>query len=221
MKLFLDALIKYLGGLITIGLLIFLPAGSFNYYNGWLFMCLLFIPMLIIGIVLFLTNKELLKKRLDVKEKDNTQKEVILLSAIMFILGFIIAGLNYQYMWTKLPKWIVISSSIIFVLSYILYFEILRENNYLSRTIKVEKKQQIIDTGLYKIVRHPMYLITIIMFLMIPIILDSIFSFIIFLIYPIIIVKRINNEEIVLEKELKGYCEYQKKVKYRLIPYIW
>ena len=219
-KLFLQAIIKFICGVVLVGLLLFLP-GGFNYFYGWLFMCILFIPMFIFGIILMFKNPDLLKRRLDAKEEEKEQKEVIILSGVMFILGFILAGLNYRYKWIMMPNVIAIISSLIFIISYILYAEVLRENEYLLRTIKVEKNQKVVDTGLYSIVRHPMYIITIILFLSIPFILNSIITFIIFLIYPIIIVKRIKNEEEVLEKELKGYKEYKKKVKYRLIPFIW
>ena len=219
-KLFLQAIIKFICGVVLVGLLLFLP-GGFNYFYGWLFMCILFIPMFIFGIILMFKNPDLLKRRLDAKEEEKEQKEVIILSGVMFILGFILAGLNYRYKWIMMPNVISIISFLIFIISYILYAEVLRENEYLLRTIKVEKNQKVVDTGLYSIVRHPMYIITIILFLSIPFILNSIITFIIFLIYPIIIVKRIKNEEEVLEKELKGYKEYKKKVKYRLIPFIW
>ena len=220
-KLFLSAITKFLFGIIIVALLLFVSAGSIYYYHAWLFIGLLFIPMFIAGIVLLFNNPNLLKSRLDAKEKENEQKIVVLLSGIMFIGGFIMAGLNYRFNWIHLPKIVIIISSIIFILSYLLYGEVLRENAYLSRTIKVQNNQQLIDKGLYEIVRHPMYISTIFLFLSIPLILDSIISFIIFLAYPFIIVKRINNEEKVLEKELVGYKEYQKRVKYRLIPYIW
>ena len=220
-KLFFSAIIKYLLGVIFVGVLIFVPAGSFNYWNGWLFMGLLFIPMFIAGIIMLFKNPTLLKSRLDAKEKENEQKIVVLLSSLMFLIGFVIAGLNYRFKWIEMPNIIVIISSIVFILSYLLYAEVLRENTYLSRTIEVQKNQQVIDSGLYKIVRHPMYLATIFLFLSIPLILGSIISFIIFLVYPFIIIKRINNEEKVLERELNGYKEYQAKVKYKMIPYIW
>ena len=184
-------------------------------------MCLLFIPMFIVGIVLFIKNPNLLRSRLDSKEKNNDQKEVLIFSSLIFIIGFIIAGLNFRYKWIELSNIVIIISSIIFVLSYILYAEVLRENKYLSRTIEVSKDQKVIDKGLYSVVRHPMYLITIFLFLSIPLILGSIISFLIFLVYPFIIVKRIKNEEEVLSKKLKGYTEYKIKVKYRLIPFIW
>ena len=220
-NLLLQAITKFSLGVLLVGSLLFIPANTFNYWNAWLFMGLLFIPMFIAGLILLIKNKELLKKRLDIKEKEQEQKEVVLLSGLMFVTGFIIAGLNYKYSFILLPNIIVIIASFIFLISYILYAEVLRENIYLSRTIKVEKDQKVIDKGLYKIVRHPMYSITIFLFLSIPLILGSIISFVIFLIYPLIISKRIKNEEKVLEKELKGYKEYKNKVKYKLIPFIW
>ena len=221
MKLLLEAILKFLIGFILVGLLIFIPAGTINYFNGLLFMGILFIPMFIAGIIMFFANKKLLESRLNNKEKESTQKIVILVSGLMFISGFVIAGLNYRFNWFLLPNIVSIIASIVFIIFYILYAEVLRENTYLSRTVEVVDNQKIIDTGLYGIVRHPMYIVTIIMFLMIPLILGDIFSLIIFLIYPILIIIRINNEEKVLEKELKGYTEYKKKVKYRLIPFIY
>lgn len=220
-KLFIQAILKFLLGLILVGGLLFIPANSFNYINAWIFIAILFIPMFIFGIILMIKNPTLLKSRLNAKEKQNEQKLVVGLSGLMFISGFIVAGLNYKYNWIKLPNIVVIISSIVFIIFYILYAEVLRENTYLSRTIEVVDNQKVIDTGMYGIVRHPMYIITIILFLMIPLVLNSLISFFIFLIYPIIIIIRINNEEKVLEKELKGYIEYKKKVKYRLIPFIW
>ena len=220
-KLFFQAIIKYLSGLLIVSLLLFIPAGSFEYWNGWLFIGLLFIPMFLAGIILMIKNPGLLRKRLDVKEKENEQKQVIILSGLMFLAGFIIAGLNYRYNWIKLPNTVVMISSILFVIAYILYAEVLRENTYLFRTIEVQDNQKVIDKGLYGIVRHPMYAITIFLFLTMPLILGSIISFIIFLAYPIIIAKRIRNEEAVLKKDLNGYAEYKKKVKYKVIPFIW
>ena len=220
-KLFFQAIVKFLSGLVIVGLLLFLPAGSFNYFNGWLLITLLFIPMFMAGIIMFFKNPDLLKNRLNAKEKELEQRKVVILSGLMFLIGFIMAGLNYRYKWIELPNIVVIVSSIIFIIAYILYGEVLRENTFLARTIEVFDNQKVVDTGLYSIVRHPMYLITIVLFLTIPLILGSIISFIIFLVYPFIIIKRIKNEEIVLEKELEGYMEYQKKVKYRLIPFIW
>ena len=220
-ELFIKAITRYLMGIIIVGLLLFIPAGTIKYWNAWLFIEVLFIPMFIAGIVMMVKNPKLLKSRLDIKEKENEQKEVIIYSGLMFVIGFITAGLNFRYTWMIISDIVVIISVIIFLISYLLYAEVLRENTYLSRTIKVEKDQKVIDTGLYGIVRHPMYSITIFLFLTIPLILGSIPSFIIFLLYPFIIIKRINNEEKVLEKELKGYKEYKNKVKYRLIPFIW
>jgi len=220
-KLFFQAIIKFLFGVVILGALLFIPAGNFNYWNAWLFIGLLFIPMFIAGIVLMIKNPELLKKRLNAKEKENEQKQVILFSGLMFLAGFIIAGLDFRFKWLELPNIVVIISSILFVIAYILYAEVLRENTYLSRTIEVQEDQKVIDTGLYGIVRHPMYAVTILLFLTMPLILGSVISFIIFLIYPFIIAKRIKNEEEVLEKDLKGYKEYKTKVKYKVIPFIW
>ena len=220
-KLFLQAIIKFFAGVLIIAALLFIPAGTFEYWNGWLFMGILFIPMFIAGIILMIKNPELLRKRLNAKEKENEQKQVVLLSGLMFLSGFIISGLNYRFNWIELPNIIVAISSILFIISYILYAEVLRENTYLSRTIEVQENQKVIDTGLYGIVRHPMYAVTILLFLTIPLILGSIISFIIFLVYPIIITKRIKNEETVLEKELEGYAEYKNKVKYRIMPFVW
>ena len=220
-KLFLQAIVKFLMGLLVVCALLFIPAGTITYWNAWGFIGVLFIPMFIAGIIMMIKNPELLKQRLDAKEKESEQKLVILGSGIMFLSGFIVAGLNYRYQWFILPNVVIIISSIIFIISYILYAEVLRENTYLSRTIKVQENQKVVDDGLYGIVRHPMYAITIFLFLSMPLILGSIFSFIIFLIYPILIIFRIKNEEKVLEKELHGYIEYKKKVKYRIIPFIW
>ena len=220
-KLFVEAIVKFIFGVLIIGLLIFLPANTINYWNGWLFMGLLFIPMFIAGIVMMIKSPELLKKRLNAKEKENEQKQVLLFSGLMFLAGFIIAGLNYRYSWIVIPNSIVIISSVIFVLAYILYAEVLRENTYLSRIIEVQENQKVIDTGLYGIVRHPMYAVTILLFLSMPLVLGSLISFAIFLVYPFIIAKRIKNEEEVLERELDGYKEYKKKVKYKMIPWIW
>lgn len=220
-KLFVDAIVKVSLGIVLFGLLIFLPAGTFNYWNGWLLVILLFIPMFIAGIVMMIKSPDLLRRRLDIKEKQGEQKKVVALSGLMFLIGFFLAGLNFRFEWIKLSNVVVIISSVVFVLSYILYAEVLRENAFLSRTIGVEKEQKLVDTGLYGIVRHPMYTATIFLFLAMPLVLGSLISFIIFLVYPFIIVKRIINEEEVLKKDLKGYKEYMKKVKYRLIPFIW
>lgn len=220
-KLFFKAIAKFIFGVILVGILLFVSAGTFNYWNAWLFMGVLFIPMFIVGIILMFKNPMLLKSRLDVKEKEQEQKQVILYSGLMFLFGFIIAGLNYRYSWITISNNVVIIALILFLISYILYAEVLRENSYLSRTIEVQENQKVIDTGLYGIVRHPMYSITLILFLTMPLILGSIISFVIFLIYPFIIAKRIKNEEEVLEKELEGYKEYKNRVKYRLVPFIW
>lgn len=220
-KLFFQAIIKFILGVLIIGLLLFIPANTINYWNGWLFMGLLFIPMFIAGIILMIKNPELLRKRLNAKETENEQKKVIAFSGIMFVLGFIIAGLNYRYNWIVIPNVVVIISAGLFISAYILYAEVLRENTYLSRTIEVQQNQKVIDTGLYGIVRHPMYSATILLFLSMPLILGSILSFIIFLMYPFIIAKRIKNEEKVLEKDLLGYSEYKNKVRYKIIPFVW
>lgn len=221
MRLLLNALIKFISGLLLVVGLIFVPAGTLKYPNGWLFICLLFVPMLFLGVALLFKAPNLLKKRLDSKEKESVQKSVVALSGILFLLGFILAGLDYRFSWSCVPIWVVIVASIILLLAYALYAEVMRENAYLSRTIKVEKGQQVIDTGLYGIVRHPMYMSTVLLFLTIPIVLGSWYALIPFACYPIIIVVRIINEEKVLELELEGYNEYKKKVKYRLIPFLW
>ena len=220
-KMFFQAILKFIFGLLTVGILLFVSAGTLSYWNGWLFIGLLFIPMFIAGIILMIKNPELLRKRLNAKEKEIEQKQVILLSGCMFLLGFIVAGLNYRYNWIKLPDIVVIIASIVFLIAYILYAEVLRENTYLSRTVEVQENQKVIDTGLYAIIRHPMYAITVILFLTMPLILGSLLSFFIFMIYPIIITKRIKNEEKVLEAKLDGYKEYESKVKYKLIPFVW
>ena len=215
-KLFLNGMVKFLSGIVLVGLPLFLSAGSFAYWNAWLFMGILFIPMFIAGLILMKKNPYLLERRLDVKEKQSEQKTVIALSGIMFLSGFIVAGLDY-----KLPNWLVIVGAVIFLIAYGLYAEVLRENTYLSRTIEVQENQKVIDTGLYGIVRHPMYAVTLILFLSMPIVLGSVIAFIIFLTYPFIIAGRIKNEEKVLEEGLAGYKEYKQKVKYRLVPFIW
>ena len=220
-KLFFEAITKVTLGFIIVGLLLFIPANTIYYWNAWILIGILFIPMFIAGIVMMIKSPDLLRKRLKAKESEKEQRKVIAFSGIMFLLGFIIAGLNYRYGWVMLPNYVVYISSGIFLFSYILYAEVLRENAYLSRTIEVQENQKVIDTGLYGIVRHPMYASTILLFLSMPLILGSIFSFIIFLAYPFIIAKRIKNEEEVLEKNLKGYSEYKSKVKYKMIPFIW
>ena len=220
-KLFIQAITKFSLGVVLVGLLIFLPAGSFSFANGWLFMGNLFVPMFLAGIVMMLKNPKLLESRLDAKEEQKEQSLVVKLSGLMFLAGFIVAGLGFRFNWYTLPKSVVIGASVVFLVSYILYAEVLRENTYLSRTIEVQENQKVIDTGLYGIVRHPMYSVTLLLFLSMPLVLGSIYSFLIFLVYPFIIAKRIKNEEEFLEKELDGYREYKQKVKYRLIPFIW
>lgn len=220
-KLFSQALIKCLSGLALISALLFIPAGTLKFWNAWLLIAVLFIPILLMGIVLAIKNPELLRKRLNAKEEEAEQKGVVALSALMFIGGFIVAGLDYRFGWSALPKGAVFAAAAVFLFSYLLYAEVLRENAYLSRTIEVQKNQKVVDAGLYGIVRHPMYAATILLFLSVPLVLGSLFSFIIFLIYPAITVKRIKNEEEVLERELEGYSEYKSRVKYRLIPFVW
>ena len=220
-KLFIQAIIKFLLGVILVGLLIFLPAGTVSYANGWLLMGILFIPMFFAGIVMMFKNPELLKKRLNAKEKQQEQNMVVKLSGLMFLVGFILAGLGFRFGWDPLPKGVTIGAAVVFLIAYLLYEEVLRENTYLSRTIEAQEDQKVIDTGLYGIVRHPMYSATVLLFLSMPLVLGSLYSFLIFLAYPFIIAKRIVHEEAFLEKELSGYREYKQKVKYRLIPYIW
>lgn len=220
-KLLFQAISKFILGVVVVSILIFLPAGTFHYWNAWLFIGILFIPMFFAGIVMMFKNPALLKKRLDAKEQQTEQKLVIKLSGLMFVLGFLIAGLNFRFEWVMLPNWISWMAAAIFLLSYLLYAEVLRENTYLSRTVEVQQGQKVIDTGLYGIIRHPMYSVTIILFLSMPLVLGSILSFVVFLVYPIIIAKRIRNEETVLERGLEGYTEYKKKVKYKIIPFVW
>lgn len=220
-KLLIQALSKFTLGLLVISLLIFVPAGTLDYWNGWLFMALLFIPMFAGGIVLMVKNPELLAKRLRAKEKELEQKNVIILSSLMFITGFVLAGLDYRYGWLELPQGLIGVASLIFLIGYGLYAVVLRENTYLSRTVEIQENQQVIDRGLYGIVRHPMYLATIIMFLSMPLVLGSAIAFLVFLIYPFLMAKRIKNEEEVLEKGLSGYTEYKKRVKHKLIPFVW
>ncbi len=221
MKLLFEAIVKFTCGLLLVGLLIFLPAGTFHYVYGWLFAGLLFAPMLIAGFVMFFKSPDFLKKRLDAKEKQATQKGVLAFSGLMFIAGFVVAGLDFRFGWSYMPDWVVIAASVLFLIAYGLYAEVMRENAYLSRTIKVEEGQKVVDTGLYGIVRHPMYAVTILLFLMIPLILGSWYALIAFAFYPVIIVVRLKDEEKLLTKELPGYAEYKQKVKYRIIPFIW
>lgn len=220
-RLLAEALAKFLLGIALVALLVFLPAGSFEFFGGWLFMGVLFVPMLIVGIVMMVKNPDLLRKRLDAKEKQKEQSLIVKLSGLMFLAGFVIAGLGHRFGWYTLPETVSLIASAVFLLSYVLYAEVLRENTYLSRTVEVQEGQKVIDTGLYGIIRHPMYTATVIMFMSVPLILGSVYSFVIFLFYPVLIAGRIKNEERLLERELSGYTEYKKKVRYRLIPFIW
>lgn len=220
-SLFTEGLIKFTAGIILVGLLVFLPAGTWQYWQGWMFMGILFIPMFFAGLVMMAKNPELLRSRLNAKEKQKDQDLVIKLSGLMFLVGFVVAGLGVRFGWYMLPKSASIAAAVIFLIAYGLYAEVLRENTYLSRTIEVQENQKVVDSGLYGIVRHPMYSVTILLFLMMPLVLGSVFSFLIFLVYPLIIAKRIKGEEAFLEKELSGYKEYKEKVRYRMIPFIW
>ena len=220
-KLFIQAIAKVISGILLVGALLFLPAGSFLYWNAWLQMGILFIPMIVAGFVMMKKSPELLQKRLNAKEEQSEQKTVIILSGLMFLASFIIAGLNFRFKWIVLPDWIVYAATALFLIGYIIYAEVLRENVYLSRTVEVQENQKVIDTGLYGVVRHPMYMSTFVLFLSMPLVLGSIISFAIMLLYIPIITKRIRNEEQVLEKGLIGYSEYKKRVKYKVIPYVW
>ena len=221
MKLLINALTKFTCGLLMVGLLIFLPAGTLAYTEGWLLIGLLFGPMLIAGFVMLFKSPDFLKKRLDVREKQAAQKGVLAFSGLMFIGGFVLAGLDHRFDWSYMPTWVTVVASVVFLACYCLYAEVMRENAYLSRTVKVEQGQKVVDTGLYGIVRHPMYAVTVWLFLMIPIILGSWYALIVFAFYPAIIIVRLKDEEKLLTKELSGYDEYTKKVKYRLFPFIW
>ena len=220
-KLFIQAIAKFTLGVLLVGLLVFLPAGTLAFWNGWLFMGILFIPMFLAGFVMMAKNPQLLESRLKAKETQSDQGMVIKLSGLMFLVGFIVAGLNYRFRWLVLPRGVAIGAAVVFLIAYLLYAEVLRENTYLSRTIEVQENQKVVDTGLYGIVRHPMYSVTLVLFLSMPLVLGSVMSFVIFLAYPLLIAIRIHGEEEFLEKELEGYAEYKQKVKYRLIPYIW
>ena len=212
---------KFLGGVVLVGLLLFLSAGSLRYWQAWLLIGILFVPMLMAGLVMMSRNPDLLRKRLDAREKESEQKTVVALSGLLFIASFAVAGLNWRFQWWVLPNWTVWVAAGLFLLSYLLYAEVLRENTYLCRTIKVQEDQKVIDTGLYGIVRHPMYMATTVLFLTMPLVLASPISFFIMLGYLPVIAKRIRNEEKVLEEGLEGYSEYKKKVKYRILPLIW
>ena len=221
MKLLVSASIKFLMGFVLVGLLLFLPAGTIHYPGGWLLMAVLFVPMFVAGVVMLLRSPELLKKRLDAKEKESEQRSVVAMSGVMFIAAFVVAGFNFRYSWTVAPSWLVYGATALFLLSYLMYAEVLRENAYLSRTIDVQENQMLVDTGLYAIVRHPMYSATILLFLSMPLVLGSLPSFVVMLAYLPIIAKRIRNEEAVLLKGLTGYESYSKRVKYRILPFVW
>ena len=220
-RLFIQAMTKFLGGVVLVGLLLFLSAGTLRYWQAWLLIGILFVPMLMAGLVMMGRNPDLLRKRLDAREKESEQKTVVALSGLLFIASFAVAGLNWRFQWWVLPNWTVWVAAGLFLLSYLLYAEVLRENTYLSRTIEVQENQKVIDTGLYGIVRHPMYMASTVLFLAMPLVLASPISFFIMLGYLPVIAKRIRNEEKVLEEGLEGYSEYKKKVKYRILPLIW
>ena len=221
MKLFLNAVGKFMAGVVITGLLLFLPAGTVQWLEGWIFMAVLFVPMLIAGMIMFVKNPDLLRSRLDAKEKQNKQKTVVLFSGLMFAAGFLLAGFNYRFSWLLLPHWISRAAVPVFLIAYGLLGEVFRENVYLSRTVQVQKDQKIVDSGLYGIVRHPMYAVTLLLFLSMPLMLGSLWSFFVFLLYPFLIGRRIGNEEQVLREQLPGYLEYCEKVRCRLIPGIW
>lgn len=220
-KLFVQALVKFFLGVVLVGILIFLPAGTLNFFNGQLLMALLFIPMFMAGIILMILNPGLLRKRLDARESEEEQKAVVAMSGLIFVSAFVLAGLNYRFSWFIMPRWSVYTGATVFLFSNVLYAEVLRENTYLSRTIEVQQDQKVIDTGMYGIVRHPMYAVTILLFLSMPVVLGSPISFLIMLFYIPVIAKRIKNEEEVLKNGLQGYDEYMTKVRYRVIPFIW
>ena len=220
-KLFRQALIKFAAGLLLVGVLLFIPAGSVKYWQAWLLICILFVPMFIAGLIMMKTSPELLRKRLNAREEEGEQKEVVLFSGLMFLAAFVLAGFNWRFGWIPLPKAVSYIAAVVFLLAYALYAQVLRENEYLSRTIEVQENQRVIDTGLYGIVRHPMYMSTVFLFLSMPLVLGSLISFVIMLAYIPIIAKRIRNEEKVLEEGLKGYREYKNKVRYKVIPFIW
>lgn len=221
MKLLMNALIKFTCGLLMVGLLLFLPAGTLAYAKGWLLMGLLFGPMLIAGFVMFFQSPDFLAKRLDVKEKQATQKGVVAYSGLMFIGGFVVAGLDHRFGWSQMSMAVTVTAAVLFLLAYALYAEVMRENAYLSRTIKVEEGQKVVDTGLYGIVRHPMYMATLLLFWVMPLVLGSWYALIPFAFYPVIIIVRLKDEEELLTRELPGYAEYKQKVKYRILPFIW
>ena len=221
LKLFTQAIFKFLGGLLIVGLLLFLPAGTFVWRQAWLLLGILFVPMFIAGLIMMKRAPDLLRKRLDAKEEEKEQKTVIVLSGLMFLAAFIVAGLNFRFRWIVLPVWVSWAAAFLFLLAYVLYAEVLRENVWLSRTVQVQENQKVVDTGLYGIVRHPMYMTTLLLFLSMPLVLGSVISFVIMLLYIPIIAKRIRNEEQVLEGGLEGYAEYKKRIRYKVIPFVW
>ena len=221
LKLFTQAIFKFLGGLLIVGLLLFLPAGTFVWRQAWLLLGILFVPMFIAGLIMMKRAPDLLRKRLNAKEEEKEQKTVIVLSGLMFLAAFIVAGLNFRFRWIVLPVWVSWAAAVLFLLAYVLYAEVLRENIWLSRTVEVQENQKVVDTGLYGIVRHPMYMTTLLLFLSMPLVLGSVISFVIMLLYIPIIVKRIRNEEQVLEGGLEGYAEYKKRIRYKVIPFVW
>ncbi len=220
-KLFFQAIVKFLSGLLLVGLLLFLPAGTFAFWQAWLLMGILFVPMFIAGLIMMKKSPALLRKRLDAREAQAEQKTVIALSGLMFLAAFLLAGLNFRFGWLVLPAWASYAAAALFLLAYALYAEVLRENVWLSRTIEVQENQKVIDTGLYGIVRHPMYMSTLLLFLSMPLVLGSVISFVIMLAYIPIIAKRIRNEEQVLGQGLAGYTEYKTRVRYKVIPFVW
>ena len=220
-QLFFQAITKFFLGILLVGLLIFLPAGTLHYPQGWLLMGILFGPMFLAGLVMMARNPALLKRRLDAKETQREQDRMVKLSGLMFLAGFVAAGLSFRFDRFLLPWWVSLTGAGLFLLAYILYAEVLRENTWLSRTIDVQENQTVVDTGLYHLVRHPMYSATLLLFLAMPLVLGSLPSFVIFLVYPALIVGRLKHEETVLEQELAGYAAYKTKVKYRLIPFLW
>jgi len=220
-KLFAEAICKFALGVVLVGMLVFLPAGTLNFLQGWLLVGILFVPMFFAGVVMMAKNPTLLKSRLDAKEKQGEQQTVVKLSGLMFVAGFVIAGFNYRFGWYTLPLWISVIGAVAFLMGYVMLAFVFKQNTFLARTIKVEKNQTVVDSGLYGVVRHPMYSATLLLFLSMPIILGSLYAFVVFLAYPFIISMRIKNEEKLLEQELEGYNEYKQKVKYRLIPFIW
>ena len=221
LKLFTQAVFKFLGGLLIVGLLLFLPAGTFVWRQAWLLLGILFVSMFIAGLIMMKRAPDLLRKRLDAKEEEKEQKTVIVLSGLMFLAAFIVAGLNFRFRWIVLPVWVSWAAAVLFLLAYVLYAEVLRENVWLSRTVEVQENQKVVDTGLYGIVRHPMYMTTLLLFLSMPLVLGSVISFVIMLLYIPIIAKRIRNEEQVLEGGLEGYAEYKKRIRYKVIPFVW